>query len=145
MAILGKMTDVTSDFFADTSVMVKPGTGNAESYSPLALAWLGDAVFELLVRSRELSKGNAPADALARAARRHTNAGAQSGYYAALEPLLTDEERAVLKRGRNAKSTTRAKSASVVDYRRATGVEALFGYLYLRGDSARILELFAAL
>lgn len=114
---------------------------NAESYSPLALAWLGDAVFELMVRSRTAQAGNAPADALSRAAKKHTNAAAQSAYYAALEPLLTDDERSILKRGRNAKSHARAKSASVADYRRATGVEALFGYLYIKGDAERIANL----
>ena len=62
-----------------------------------------------------------------------------------LEPFLTEEERAVLKRGRNAKSNTRAKNASAADYRRATGVEALYGYLFLKGDMERIFELFGML
>ena len=118
---------------------------NPSEYSPLSLAWLGDAVFELLLREKIIAEGNTGTDSLARKARNYANAGAQSAYYKKIEPFLTEEELALLKRGRNAKSNTRAKSASVVDYRRATGVEALYGYLFLKGDMERILELFGML
>jgi len=115
---------------------------NADEYSPLSLAWLGDAVFELLVRLKITENGNMPVDKMFKAGKSLSNAKAQSAFYAVLEPLLTEEEAAILKRGRNAKSMTRAKNAGIVDYRRATGVEALFGYLVLKGQVERAQELF---
>ena len=126
----------------DMLKMVGQFKTDADAYSPLGLAWLGDAVFELLVRSAVVSAGNAPADTLFRAAKKYSSAAAQSAYYSLLEPNLTDEEKAVLKRGRNAKSYGKAKNAGIVDYRRATGVEALFGYLLLKGNVDRLSELF---
>lgn len=119
--------------------------GAGDGFSPLGLAWLGDAVFELLVRAKIASGGNAPVNELFAGAKKYSNAAAQSVFYSVLEPVLTSEEVAVLKRGRNAKSVTRAKNAGVVDYRRATGVEALFGYLVLQGRIERVLELFSLL
>ena len=116
---------------------------NAGEYSPLVLAWLGDAVFELLVRQMIVSKGNAPVDTLFGGAKKFSSAAAQSLFYEALEPHLTEDELAVLKRGRNAKSQSRAKNANLIDYRRATGVEALFGYLSIKGDNERAEQLFA--
>jgi ribonuclease-3 family protein len=116
---------------------------SAEAYSPLVLAWLGDAVLELLTRSKIVNMGNAPVNRMFKEAKKYSGAAAQSRFYGILEPLLSEEERAVLKRGRNAKSATRAKNAGVLEYRRATGVEALFGYLALKGSTERILELFS--
>jgi ribonuclease-3 family protein len=121
------------------------GHGLADGYSPLGLAWLGDAVFELLVRAKTASGGNLPVNELSLAARGYSNAAAQSAFYSVLEPHLTEEEAAVLKRGRNAKSYTRAKNAGIMDYRRATGVESLFGYLLLKGRTARLMGLFSAI
>ena len=111
-------------------------------YSPLVLAYIGDSVFEILVRHYVVMKGNMPVNILYKKARAVVNAGTQSGLYDVLMPHLTEEEISVIKRGRNAKSYTKAKNQSVLDYRRATGVEALFGYLYLKGDKDRIEELF---
>jgi ribonuclease-3 family protein len=110
--------------------------------SPLVLAYIGDAVFELMVRSEVLRSGNAPVNKLNKKARDIVNAASQSAMYAALEGELSEAELAVMKRGRNAKSFTKAKNQSVSDYRRATGVEALFGYTYLMGDTKRLEELF---
>ena len=115
---------------------------NANEYSPLALAYMGDAVFDILVRKMILSRGNMPANKLHKAAKEYVNAAAQAKMYIKLESAVTEEELAVLKRGRNAKSNTTAKNQSVTDYRHATGLEALFGYLYLRGDIERVRELF---
>ncbi len=117
-------------------------TAKANEYSPLALAYMGDAVFDVLVRGMVLAKGNMPANKLHKAAKEYVNAAAQAEMYIRLENIVTEEELAVMKRGRNAKSNTTAKNQSVTDYRHATGLEALFGYLYIKGENTRIKELF---
>lgn len=129
-----------NDFF-DKSVNLAQAL-KANEYSPLTLAFIGDAVFEVLVRSYVLKKGNAPVNVLNKRCRKFVNAGAQSEMYKKIEEIVTDEELSVLKRGRNAKSFTKAKNQSVTDYRHATGLEALYGYLYLKGENERIMELF---
>ena len=111
------------------------------TYSPLTLAYLGDAVYELVVRTALVEKGNCPVNRLNKMASDLVKASAQSQMAARIESELTEEEAAVYRRGRNAHSPTMAKHASMGDYRRATGVEALVGYLYLKGDMARVLEL----
>jgi len=111
-------------------------------YSPLTLAFIGDSVYELLVRERLLSQGSRHAGELHRLAVAMVKASAQSAAYDLLEPVLEEKEAAVLKRGRNANGTHVPKNSSPADYRRATGVEALFGWLWLRGEEARINELF---
>lgn len=115
---------------------------NAGEFSSLALAFIGDSVFDLFARTYVLSKGNYPVDKMNAAARRMVNAGSQSEMYHIIEDMLTEEEHGVLKRGRNANSHTMAKNQSVTDYRHATGLEALFGYLYLKGRTDRLNELF---
>lgn len=110
--------------------------------SAATLAFLGDAVYELLVR-RRLAVTTIPANTLHQMAIRMVRAEAQSRAYALLEGVLTEEELAVMKRGRNSHPAHTAKNASVADYRRATGVETLFGYLYLSGRTERMEELFA--
>ncbi len=112
----------------------------ANQLSPLNLAWIGDAVFELKVRSFLLSKTQV--SRLNVKAKKYVNASSQSLMYNALEPILSEEELSVMKRGRNAKSYTKAKNKSVSEYRHATGVEALFGYLYITGRDKRVEELF---
>lgn len=114
------------------------------SYSPLTLAYIGDGVYELIVRTILVKKGNRPVNQLHRQASSLVKAAAQSAMMEKLEPLLTEEERSVYRRGRNAHSPTMAKHASMGDYRRATGFEALMGYLYLKEDFLRITELVRA-
>lgn len=114
----------------------------AEEYSPLVLAYIGDSVYDILTRQYIISQGNAPVNVLDRRARKIVNAAAQSAAYEKIKDSLTDDETVVYKRGRNAKSHTSAKNQSITDYRRATGVEALFGYLYLKGENDRIRELY---
>lgn len=116
--------------------------GKAEEYSPLNLAYIGDAVFETLVRSRIVAGGNRPVSELNKKSASLVKAASQSAMYHKVEDKLTDEETSVMRRGRNAKSFTHAKNASISDYRHATGLEALFGYLYLKGNIDRIMELF---
>ena len=114
------------------------------SYSPLTLAYIGDGVYELIIRTILVKKGNCPVNRLHKKASSLVKAAAQSGMMEAIEPLLTDEEKSVYRRGRNAHSATMAKHATMADYRRATGFEALMGYLYLKEDFSRILELVRA-
>ncbi len=110
-------------------------------YSPLALAFMGDSVFEIIVRSIVVQTANRTAGQLNKIKVKFVNAAAQAKMIETLEPELTDEEMDAYKRGRNAKSYTSAKNQSVADYRKATGLEALCGYLYLKGDTGRLFEL----
>ena len=114
---------------------------DVRTYSPLTLAFMGDCVFEIVIRSIVVERGNRQAGSLHKAKTAVVNAKVQARMIEALMEELTEEERAVYKRGRNAKPHTVAKNASVNDYRKATGLEALFGYLYLSGQEDRILEL----
>ena len=111
------------------------------SFSPLTLAYIGDAVYEIVIRTIIVEKGNAPVNKLHHKASSLVKAVAQKEALEAILPMLTEEEEAVYKRGRNAKSYTSAKNASVIDYRIATGFEALMGFLYLMGRNERMLEL----
>lgn len=114
---------------------------DVRSYSPLTLAYIGDAVYDLVIRTIVVERGNKAANLLHRSTVRYVNAGAQAAMIEALTPELTEEELAVYKRGRNAKSHTVAKNASIEDYRKATGMEALLGYLYLSDRMERVLAL----
>ncbi len=112
-----------------------------KSYSPLSLAYIGDAIYEIVIRTIVMSAGNMSVNKYHKKSSSMVKASAQAGVYDNIKEKLTDEEAAVYKRGRNAKSATAAKNASIVEYRMATGVEALIGYLYLSGRTARALEL----
>ncbi|HUM84734.1 MAG TPA: ribonuclease III domain-containing protein [Lachnospiraceae bacterium] len=113
----------------------------AKAYSPLVLAFLGDAVYELHIRTMLVKHGNSRPNALHHASSEIVKAQAQSEAMDFLQPVLTREEEEIYRRGRNAKSYTTAKNATVGDYRRATGFEALIGYLYLTGQEERMLTL----
>ncbi len=108
------------------------------TYSPLVLAYIGDGVYELVIRTILVKQANCPANRLHKKASSLVKASAQSGMMEILEPLLTEEEESVYRRGRNAHSATMAKHATMADYRRATGFEALMGYLYLKEDCSRM-------
>ena len=116
---------------------------HARQMSPLTLAFLGDAVFELRVREKLAEKGSAPVGALHRRSVNVVCAKAQCVAAEAIAPLLTEEETAIYKRGRNSHSSV-PKNADPSEYRSATGLEALFGYLHLCGDKQREAELFEA-
>ncbi|MDE7339561.1 MAG: ribonuclease III [Lachnospiraceae bacterium] len=111
------------------------------AYSPLTLAYIGDAIYDLVIRTIVVERANRPANKLHKTVVRYVNAGTQAQMIMALEEELTEEEKAIYHRGRNAKSYTSAKNASIADYRKATGLEALFGYLYLQGKMDRLLSL----
>lgn len=114
----------------------------ARQYSPLALAFLGDSVYDTLVRNFLLCKANMSVAKLHTAKIRLVCAEFQSEVYEKLEKNLSENELAVLKRGRNATGNKVPKHADVSEYRRATAVESLFGYLFLTGKNDRINEIF---
>ena len=109
-------------------------------YSPLTLAYVGDAVYELFVRTYLLRDANFPVNKLHKTAIGMVNAKAQSDLFQMVKEILTEDELAVYKRGRNTNSHP-PKNANMVDYKSATGIEALIGFLYLKGESERILEI----
>lgn len=109
--------------------------------SPLKLAYLGDAVFEILVRTLVLDSTGGPVKKLHRKTSSLVNAAAQAAMAAAILPMLTEQEKAVFRRGRNAKTSTMSRHADIQDYRNATGLEALYGYLYLTNETERAIEL----
>lgn len=111
------------------------------TYSPLTLAYIGDAIYDLVIRTIVVERGNSTANKLHRKAVAYVNARVQARMIDALEDELSEEEESVYHRGRNAKSYTSAKNASVIEYRKATGLEALCGYLYLQGRQERMLYL----
>jgi ribonuclease-3 family protein len=129
-----------SEFFKDT---LKLKEVDIKSYSPLALAYIGDAVYELIIRTKVMNHGSTQVNNMHKKSSRLVNAGAQAEIIRRLleDEDLTPEEVAVYKRGRNAKAVTTAKHATVVDYRTATGFEALCGYLYLTGNLDRLISL----
>lgn len=109
--------------------------------SPLTLAFVGDCVYDLILRTVIVERHNASPNQLHREKSRLAKAPSQAEMAEALQEELTQEELAVYRRGRNAKSHTTAKNASVLDYRKATGLEALYGWLYLSGQEERLLQL----
>lgn len=111
------------------------------TYSPLTLAYIGDGIYDLVIRSIIVGKGNTKAANLHREASRLVKAQAQAEMMEVLQPHLTEEEADIYRRGRNAKSPTMAKNATMSDYRKATGFEALMGYLYLQDEFERLVEL----
>ena len=111
------------------------------TYSPLTLAYIGDAVYDLIFRTAVVEQGNAPANKLHHKTIQYVKAPAQAELIDAIMDVLTPEEEAVYKRGRNAKPYTMAKNATIGEYKKATGLEALIGYLYLTDQMERALEL----
>ncbi len=111
------------------------------TYSPLTLAYIGDSIYDLIIKSLVVSRGNRQVNKLHKETSDLVQAAAQSLMMRAMQEHLTEEEHAVYKRGRNAKSVSPAKNQSITDYRRATGFEALLGYLYLKKDWKRLLDL----
>ena len=112
--------------------------------SPVALAFVGDAVLELLVRARLVGSTRLQPNRLHTVATHYVSAHAQCRELEILEPLLTEAEANVLRRGKNASKATVAKHATVQEYRASTGLECLLGWLYLRGENDRIQQLFDA-
>lgn len=116
-------------------------TTNIDAYSPLTLAYIGDSIFDLILKTVIVGRGNCATNKLHKKVTKWVNAGTQAELADMLQAHLTEEEQAVYRRGRNAKSYTSAKNASIIDYRKATGLEALCGYLYLTSQTDRLMEL----
>ena len=121
--------------------LFNPEEIDIRTYSPLTLAFMGDAVFELMARTLVVTQSNTAPEKLHKRTTRLVKAEAQAAMGHGLWDELTEEEQSVYRRGRNAQSYTHAKNASVSDYRHATGLEALFGCLYLTGRQERMREL----
>ncbi|MBP5528874.1 MAG: ribonuclease III [Lachnospiraceae bacterium] len=111
------------------------------TYNPLTLAFIGDSVYEIIVRTMVVSKGNKSVNALAKDKNRLVNAKTQSRIAEILSDEFSEEEADIYRRGKNAKTANHSKSAAYSEYHRATGLEAVFGYLYLTGRLERCLEL----
>ena len=111
-------------------------------YSPLALAYIGDGVYELYVRTRVIAQNpDMPAHKLHKESVKYVKAHSQSNSIHAIADMLSEEETAIYKRGRNTKSPTVPKNANLTEYRHATGFEALLGYLYLSEQRERLEEI----
>lgn len=132
---------VQNDFIGQVLEQLELPTPEIKKYSPLTLAYLGDCVYEIVIRTMFVYQGNSSVQKLHNRSCRLVKAKTQSDMIRVLDEDLTEEEKAVYKRGRNAYSVTRAKNATVSDYRRATGFEALMGYLYMQKKYGRIVEL----
>lgn len=128
------MTEYVTEHFGDAAA-------DAEECSSLTLAFIGDAVYSLLIRTIVAGRGNVPVNRLHKETTALVQAAAQAAVAQAVLPELTETEEAVYRRGRNAKSGSSAKNASIQDYRKATGMEALAGYLYLKGEMERLVWL----
>ena len=122
--------------------MEEPKRTPADAYSPLALAFLGDGVYDLLVREYLIRQANRPVGELNKKKVLLVKCESQARFAGLLLPHLTESELAVYKRGRNAAPKCTPKHGSIADYHSATGLEALFGYLYLNGEQNRTRELF---
>ena len=114
---------------------------DVQTYSPLTLAYIGDCVYDLIIKNLVVNHGNKQVNKLHKETSNLIQASAQSLMMRTLQEHLTEEEHAIYKRGRNAKSVSPAKNQSITDYRRATGFEALLGYLYLKKEWKRLVDL----
>lgn len=114
---------------------------NPKELPPLVLAYMGDAVFEVYVRLYLVQKGIVKVDKLHRHATSLVKAVAQADFLHQLEDILTEEEKNIVRRGRNAKGTHVPKNVGVVEYRLSTGFEALIGYLFLANNKVRLQEI----
>ena len=114
---------------------------DVQEYSPLALAYIGDCVYDLIIKTWIMSCGNRQVHKMHEDTSRYVQASAQSLMMRSMQEYLNPEEHAIYRRGRNAKSVSPAKNQSITDYRRATGFEALLGYLYLKKEYERLMEL----
>lgn len=121
--------------------LISQQTKKPEEYSPLLLAYIGDAVYEVFIRTSLIKRGNLPVNELHRLSKHYVSAAAQSEIIEKLEDGLSEEELRIFKRGRNAKPGTVPKNANVGDYHKATGFEALVGYLYLKGEFERLFAI----
>ena len=129
------------DLFNIIKQNMELGEINITDYSPLTLAYIGDGIYEIVVRTVIVDEANRQVNKIHKAASNLVKAETQAKMIHLIMDDLTEEEVRIYKRGRNAKAVTRAKNASMSDYRTATGFEALMGWLYLTGQSERMMQL----
>ena len=129
------------DFVSYMNELFQMEEVDIREYSPLTLAYIGDCIYDLVIKSLVINEGNKQVNKLHQETSKLVQASAQSLMMRTMQEHLTEEEHAVYKRGRNAKSVSPAKNQSITDYRRATGFEALLGYLYLNNQMDRVLFL----
>lgn len=132
---------VMLDFHDYIENMLQLQEVDTDRYSPLVLAYIGDCVFDLVIKSMVINGGNKQVHKLHEETSSYVQASSQSKMMRAMQPCLNEKEHTVYRRGRNAKSVSPAKNQSITDYRRATGFEALIGYLYLKKEYGRLMEL----
>lgn len=129
----------------DTLSEIRAAFGGGEkdirTYSPLTFAYIGDAVFEMIVRTVIVEQGQRPANMLHRHTTKIVCAETQAKLIKAVYDELSEEEQNIYRRGKNTKTNSTAKNASLSDYRKATGFEALCGYLFLKNDMERVIEI----
>lgn len=132
---------IQPDFLAYCKESLKLQAVDPCSYSPLVLAYIGDGVYELIIRTKVINHGSMQVNKIHKKSASLVKAETQASLIMELEEELTPEELAVYKRGRNAKSVSSAKHATMIDYRMATGFEALIGYLYITEQFERMITL----
>jgi ribonuclease-3 family protein len=128
-------------FLESMSKEFNPGSLDVNQYSPLVLAYIGDTVYEIYVRTLVVRRGNAPVHVLHKSSVKYVKAKTQSDIIHRIMDFLSQEEQDIVRRGRNAKSGTIPKNADVTEYKYATGFESLLGYLYLKGDHQRLMQI----
>lgn len=136
-----EQTELEQQVQANLTEMLALPKMDVRTYSPLVLAYIGDVVYEILVRTRVVSHGSMQVNKMHKKSASLVKAETQANLAKLLMDELTPEEASVYRRGRNARSATMAKHATMIDYRMATGFEALMGYLYLMGRYDRVLKL----
>lgn len=132
---------MSNNFFESVIEGINPPLTDVNQYSPLVLAYIGDAVYEVFIRTLLISGGNAPVHKLHKRSIELVKAKAQSDVIHRILEHLLPEEQDIVRRGRNAKSGTIPKNADVTEYKYATGFESLIGYLYLQRDYARLIQI----
>lgn len=138
----GKRSDALSaDAITEHLLNGKDKNTDPGLVSPLLLAFIGDSVYDICIRTALVKQGNRQVQKIHKRATDFVSARAQSETVDRLQSFFTEDEMSIFKRGKNAKFHTKAKNADTMEYKRATGLEAVFGYLYLKGETDRILEL----
>ena len=138
---MAKVTILNNDLFNIIKEKMQLEEINITDYSPLTLAYIGDGIYEIVIRTIIVDEANRQVNKIHKAASGLVKAGTQAKMIHLIMDDLTEDEIQIFKRGRNAKAVTRAKNASMSEYRRATGFEALMGWLYLSGKSDRMMDL----
>lgn len=142
-ALIRKKGDDMNDWITHLEQKFELDLPDIRTYSPLTLAYIGDGIYELIIRTVLVTRGNIQVKRLHQKASSIVKATTQAAMieYLTEYQILTEEEETVYRRGRNAYSPTRAKNASMSEYRKATGFEALMGYLYLKKEMQRLIDL----